>query len=179
MRDASAEASTRGSVLLAKYMEDHPELTPTDDRGRAAADTAVTRVAVAAEAERLVRPVAERYETQIANQRKAAAWLRYTSPALIARGVLDDIAGTSGARHAGFVRQVDGFHAEWRNFFTPLVAARSRVSSVDAVPSFQYVDESFSAVLRRAAPGLAVILTACLLLALAGARGLGRYPPTR
>jgi ABC-2 type transport system permease protein len=179
MRDASAEATTRGSVLLAKYMEDHPELTPADDRDRAAADSAVTRVAVAVEAERLVRPVVERYESQIANQRRAAAWLRYTSPALIAREVLDDIAGTSGARHAAFVRQVDGFHAEWRSFFTPLVAARSRVPSIDAVPSFRYVDEPFSAVLHRAVPGLAVILAASVLLAFAGAHRLARYPPTR
>jgi ABC-2 type transport system permease protein len=177
MREASDDASARGSAVLARYFEDHPELVP-DDAEKAMSDFSVTRVAVADEVERLVQPVVAQYERQIARQRAASARWRFASPALVMRDVLDDVAGTGAARHAAFVGQVDGFHRRWREFFTPLILKRGRVERLEDVPSFPYVEETTGQLAARVAPGIAILAAITAVLAAVGARGVRRYPIT-
>jgi ABC-2 type transport system permease protein len=175
MRDASDEASAQDSVLLARYFEDHPELS-VESADRAARDVVVTRVAVAEQVQRLVRPVVNRYETQIARQREAADRLRYLSPALVLRSVLDDVAGTGHARHAWFVDQVDDYHRAWGEFFTPLLLTNGRVERFEDVPAFTFVEEEAQTVVRRAAPGLTALGALTGALAWFSARAIRRYP---
>ena len=163
MREASDEASSRGSVLLAQYFEEHPELLP--DGEQYVADAAATRAAVAEEVQRLTRPVAETFDTQAARQRAAADRLRYLSPTLLVRDVLDDVSGTGAARYATFTEQVSEFHARWRAHFTALTVARRPVGQLADVPSFTFADESAGDVARRAAP---VFLTLVVAIALLG-----------
>jgi ABC-2 type transport system permease protein len=176
MRAASDDASARGSTLLAKYFEDHPEFAP-DDPERAMADFAVTRVAVADEVDRLVRPVVGQYEAQIARQQAAAATWRFTSPALIVREALDDVAGTGAARYSAFVGQVDAYHRQWREFFTPLTLKRGRVERLEDVPAFQYAEETTGALLERVLPGLGWLALSTAVVGWFGARRLRSYSP--
>ncbi|ODS52085.1 MAG: hypothetical protein ABS36_18185 [Acidobacteria bacterium SCN 69-37] len=162
MREASDEASARGSTLLAQYFEAHPDLLP--DGGQHVADAAAIRAAVADEVQRLVRPVAETFDAQATHQRLLAARLRFLSPALLLRGVLDDVTGTGAVRYETFTTQVTAFHDAWREHFTVLAVARQPVESIAAVPVFTFVDESAGDVARRACPALAVLAAgACVL----------------
>jgi ABC-2 type transport system permease protein len=179
MREASDDASAQGSVLLARYFEDHPELAvDVDNTDRAARDVVVTRVAVADEVQRLVRPVVEQYETQIDRQRAAADRLRYLSPALVVRAVLDDVSGTGAARHAWFIEQVDAYHASWREVFRPLLLTNGRVDRLEDVPHFTYLEEWSRDVAWRAAPGLLTLLALTGAFTWFSAMAIRRYSIT-
>src|SRR5690606_19717788 len=109
---------TEGSALLARYFEDHPELSgdPVD----AMENFAVTRVAVAAEVERRVQPVFERYAVQLAAQQALVDRFGFLSPAIVTLEALNDIAGSGAARHRHFTSQVGRFHDQWKAFIEAL-----------------------------------------------------------
>lgn len=174
VRDASDAANAKGSQLLAAFYQDHPELA-AGSVDAAIADFNVTRVAVAAEVERQVAPVIARYDTQLARQRAAVAWLALTSPAMLLRTLCDDVAGTGAARHARFVQQVAAFHDQWRAYFTPRIVQRVTLRDLNEVPVFGFVDETALDVGVRALPALGVLcVTTCLCLSLGLAR-IRRY----
>jgi len=175
MREASDEASARGSVLLAQYFEDHPEMAPVVGVEQTA-NFQATRVAVAAEVARLVAPVVARYDEQLARQRDAINWMRFLSPAVLARESFDDLAGTGQHRHAHFVAQVDAFHEGWQTFFTPRIVSRATLASLDDVPVFRYEEERASRVVARLAVSVGAMLLVALLLAVFGVRAMRRYP---
>jgi ABC-2 type transport system permease protein len=172
-REASEQASTRGSALLARYFEDHPEMVPVVSAGETA-NALATRFAVADEVARLVEPVLTRYDSQLAQQRRVASWLRLFSPALLIRDVFDDVAGTSQARHTHFANQVDTFHRQWQEFFAPRVVSRVALQSTDEVPRFEFREESTASVTTRMVTNLAVILAAAFPLAVLSIRRLPR-----
>jgi ABC-2 type transport system permease protein len=138
------------------------------------ANALATRFAVADEVARLVEPVLARYDSQLAQQRRAASWLRLLSPALLIRDVFDDVAGTSQARQTHFTNQVDTFHRQWQEFFAPKVVSRVALQSTDEVPRFEYLEESTASVTTRMFTNLAVILAAAFLLAVISIRRLPR-----
>jgi ABC-2 type transport system permease protein len=177
VREASDAATARGSQLLAKYYEDHPELAPGSAE-QAMNDFNMTRVAVAGEVSRVVRPVVQRYETQLARQQTTAALLRFLSPALLARDVLDELAGTGDPRHRHFMRQVDRFHQEWRDYFTPLIVKRMTVRDLDQIPSFRFEPEPPGPVAARLAIGFLGLVVPAAALTVFGWRRLRRYPIT-
>jgi ABC-2 type transport system permease protein len=175
VREASDEASTRGSQLLAQYLEDHPELAGEDEAG-AAGDFASVRVAVADAVEREVRPIIETYEQQRARQERFVASVRFLSPAILMQDALNDLSGTGTARHRHFVAQVDTFHDAWRAYFTRHVLQRTRIGSLDDVPAFTYEDERTSAMAARVGVSvLGLVLPAGVIGGIGTAR-LRRYP---
>lgn len=175
MREASDDANAAGSKLLAAYYEDHPELA-TGDAEQAMTDFNMIRVAVNDDVERRVRPVVERYERQIAAQQAAIDRLRFLSPAVLMQDALSDLAGTGMARHRHFLTQVDGFHAEWRGYFTPLIFQRAQVASFDEVPRFAFVEETTEEVARRAGVSVAGLALPAALLGWTGLARMRRYP---
>lgn len=178
-REASDSASTRGSVLLAQFFEDHPEMAPVVAPGQPAAPNfAATRVAVASEVARMTEPVARRYDEQLARQQQAASWFKFLSPALLAREALDDFAGTGPHRHADFRAQVDRFHATWLEYFNPRIVQRAALASFDDVPAFTYTEESAGRVLGRAGTALTALALLAGLCGLVGLRRLRTYPLT-
>lgn len=176
MREASDAASARGSAVLARYFEAHPDLLP--DGEQYVADAAATRAAVADEVRRLTQPVAEAFDAQAARQRAAADRLRYLSPTLLLRDLLDDVAGTGAARYAQFREQVSAFHAGWVAHFTDMAVTRRPVEHLEAVPTFAFVDETVGAVARRSTPPLALLAIAVLVLGWWSGRNIQRYPLT-
>ncbi len=175
MREASDEASAEGSKLLASYYEDHPELA-TGDAEQAMTDFNMIRVAVNDDVERRVRPVVARYEQQIVAQQAAIDRLRFLSPAVLMQEALNDLAGTGTARHRHFVEQVDGFHAEWRGYFTPLIFQRAQVTSFDDVPRFRFEEEATGAVASRVSVSLAGLALPAAIVGWLGLARLRRYP---
>ncbi|MBM3807799.1 MAG: DUF3526 domain-containing protein [Acidimicrobiia bacterium] len=175
VREASDEANKEGSKLLARYYEDHPELA-TGDAAQAMTDFNVVRVAVNDDVENRVRPVVQRYERQIAAQQQTLDRLRFFSPAILMQSALNDVAGSGVDRHRHFISQLDAFHAQWRAHFVPLIFAKARVTSLDTLPSFTFVEESTAVLWGRVGTGVMALLLPSLALAWFGFRRLRRYP---
>jgi ABC-2 type transport system permease protein len=174
MRVASDSANEEGSKLLARYYEDHPELAAGDAQ-QAMTDFNTVRVAVGAEVERRVRPVLDRYAAQLSAQQQLVGRARYLSPAILMQDALSDIAGTGAARHREFMRQVEGYHSQWRNYFVTLVFDRAQLPDYSQIPRFAFVDEPFSTVAGRVSISAAGLLVMALPLVAFGWHRLNRF----
>ena len=170
-REASNEAVNQRSELLARYLEDHPELAggvEADEANRAALAWAATDAV-----NRRLEEVSTVYEERLAAQRNLVRRYRFLSPALLAQEALLDAAGTGDARFARFRSQVREFAGRWQAFFVPNILAGEQMTAevLPRVPSFRFVDERASEVTARAAVPLA---TLGILLILVGAGAVGR-----
>ena len=173
-RDASNDAVNRRSELLARYLEDHPEMAAgvvADEPGLGALAWAATD-AVNGRLEQVTAVHDARRAEQLALVRR----YRFLSPALLAQGLLVDAAGTGDARFARFQDQVRDFAEQWRQFFVPAILADERMTAavLPGVPSFRFVDEQPADVARRAAPPLLVLGGLVVLAGVGAAVGLGR-----
>jgi ABC-2 type transport system permease protein len=153
MRDASSATSFKGSQLLSKYYEDHPDLAgakaDTSDFG---AITLVTQE----ELDRQMEPVLARFDDQLDRQQTLVDRYRFLSPAILAQSSLLDIAGTSAHRYKHFLGLTDEYHRTWRTYFSERVFNNQPMTpdDVDRLPRFRFKEESFGDVAVRAAPGL-------------------------
>jgi ABC-2 type transport system permease protein len=177
-RRASAEATAKGSQLLAKYFEDHPELTAG---GRADPTDFYTRsIATQEETERLVQPVVDHFDRQVIGQQSLVDRFRFFSPAIVTQAALNDIAGTSVARYRHFLAMVDDFHYAWKSYFNPRIVQKERLGAEDyeRFPNFAFREEPSGAVVGRVAVGLIGLLLPSLIIGWLALRALRRYSPT-
>lgn len=174
LRTASDEANTRGSQLLARYYEDHPDLAPATVE-RAMNEAGLVRVAMNQEIEARVQPVLREFETQRAAQQRLVGALRWLSPAMLLQDTLNDIAGTGTARHQAFIAQVGAFHEQWRAYFVPLVFQNASLHGLSGLPRFSFDEESDDAVWARVATGVLGLFVAAGALGAFGLRALARY----
>jgi len=175
-RRASAEATARGSQLLSKYLEDHPELTTA---GSVDPNDFYTRsIAVQQETERLVQPVIAHFDQQVLGQQSLVDRFRFLSPAIVAQSALNDIAGASVARYRHFLSLVDEYHQSWRDFFNPRIVQKATLKpgDYDQFPAFTFREEPSSAVASRVSIGLIGLIAPVLLIGWLGLRALRRYP---
>ncbi len=173
-REASNDAVNRRSELLARYLEDHPEMASgvvADEPGLGALAWAATD-AVNGHLEQVTAVHAARRAEQLA----LIGRYRFLSPALLTQEVLIDAAGTGDARFARFRSQVRAFAEQWRQFFVPAILADERMTAavLPGVPSFRFVDEQPVDVARRAAVPLLVLGVLVALAGVGAAVGLGR-----
>ena len=179
-REASNDAVNRRSELLARYLEDHPEMAGSVVADDEPALGALAWAATDAVNRRLEEVTAEhdlRRSEQIALVRR----YRFLSPALLAQEVLVDAAGTGDARFARFQTQVRAFAEEWKAFFVPAILAGEQMdaSVLADVPSFRLADEESADVARRAAVPLSVLAVLLLLVGAGAGVGLGRVRGVR
>lgn len=174
MRVAQDEANKGGSQALARFYEDHPELA-TGDPTQAMNDFNVVRIAVNDEMERRVRPVVSRYERQITSQQRVVDGLRFLSPAILMQNALNDIAGTGTERHRDYLGQVDAFHRHWREYFVPMIFAKTQMTDLDGVPRFSYHEEPDAIVGMRVGVAVAALLIPALIIAVCGLSCLRRF----
>jgi len=174
-RRASAEATARGSQLLSKYLEDHPELTAGGQADPN--DFALRTLAIQSETERLVEPVVAHFDQQTLGQQALVDRFRFLSPAIVTQAALNDLAGTGIARYRHFLGLVDEYHRTWRNHFTPLIVQRAqlRAGDYDHFPTFLFREESLGSIGRRVLTSLPGLLLPALLIGWFGLRSLRRY----
>jgi ABC-2 type transport system permease protein len=177
VRLASDEANTRGSQLLAKYYQDHPELAP-DSVEQAVNEAARIRVAMNSEIEAGVRPVLDTFERQRASQQRLIGGFRFVSPALLMQDALNDISGTGVARHQSFMAQVARYHEAWREYFVPRIFRGVQLANFSDLPRFSFVEESTATVAGRVFGTLAALLIVTVVIGVAGLRALRCYPVT-
>jgi ABC-2 type transport system permease protein len=174
-RRASAEATAKGSQLLAKYFEDHPELTAG---GKADPTDFYTRsIATQEETERLVQPVIDHFDRQVIGRQSLVDRFRFVSPAVVTQAALNDIAGAGVARYRHFLALVDDFHQSWKSYFNPRVVQKAKLGAgdYDSFPVFAFREEPSGAVARRVAVGLIGLLAPTLIVGWLALRALRRY----
>lgn len=178
MRNAGRSAQTKGSELLARYYEDHPELAP-EDSGARAGDFATLSYAVQMEIDKNVQPVLDHFDVQIEKQQRFVDGFCYLSPAVMLQSAMNDLAGTSHHRYRHFVKQSDSFFAEWQQFFLPRIFKKAKLGSqeVEALPKFQFREESFGEVMGRVAPLAGGLAAWSALVLLVGFRKLRTVSP--
>ncbi len=173
-REASNDAVNRRSELLARYLEDHPEMAEgvvADEPGLGALAWAATDAV-----NRRLEEVTGEHDARRAEQIALVRRYRFLSPALLAQEVLVDAAGTGDARYGSFQSQVRAFAERWREFFVPAILAGEQMdaSVLPDVPRFSLADEGPGDVARRAAVPLAVLGGLLVLVGAAAGAGLGR-----
>ncbi len=173
-REATNDAVNRRSELLARYLEDHPEMAEgvvADEPGLGALAWAATD-AVNSRLEEVTGEHDARRAEQIVLVRR----YRFLSPALLAQEVLMDAAGTGDARFALFQSQVRSFAERWRQFFVPAILADEMMSTdvLADVPKFRLVDETPGDAAGRAALPLTVLGGLVGLVGVGAGVGLGR-----
>lgn len=175
LREATNEARLAGTRLLARFLEEHPELARPADQE----DFAVLQVARDAEIARRLEPVRRRHREQLERQQGQVAAFSAASPTLLVQGALDEMAGAGLSRQRRFEAGVEGFHREWQAFFRERILAGRALSAADydAMPVFRFEEEPFSAAARRALlPALAVAVAGLALLVI-GFRAYARLTP--
>lgn len=175
MRVASDEVTAQRSKLMAKYLEDHPELVGASQDTMA--KLAVRNVAMMERMEDLVQPVLDRFDRQLKLQQSLVERYRFLSPAILTQAALYDLAGTDALRYQHFTKLVDAFHKEWRSFFFPLMLKSVKLSEQDAagMPQFWFREESSAAVAARTMEGLAAMTLLAAAIMAAARRWLTGY----
>jgi ABC-2 type transport system permease protein len=173
-RKASSAAAARGSEILAKYTEDHPELAqgeydPTD--------AAMRTYAVQEAVDREIQPVLLRYDAQLEKQQNLVNSLRFISPAIVMQETLNDISGTGRARYQHFLAQVKNFHAAWQNYFIPRAFQKTKLTAdvYENSPQFVWQEETTSDVASRAVFGLLGVFAFALAVAALGLARIRHY----
>jgi len=175
MRTASRDATAEGSTLLARYLEDHPDLVATSEGE--IANASATSFAVQDEVERRMEPVMDQFNQQLVAQQAVLDRYRYLSPAVLAQSALYDIAGTGSARYKHFLQLTDGFYGAWKAWFTPRVIQRTPIGSTELafIPSFRFEEESLSDIAGRGATALFGLVCSTVLVVLVALIALRRY----
>ena len=174
-REASNDAVNQRSELLARYLEDHPEMAgsvvPDDEPALGALAWAATDAV-----NQRLEAVTTEHDASRAEQIALVRRYRFLSPALLAQEALMDAAGTGDARFARFQAEVRAFAEEWKEFFVPAILAGEQMDAgvLPDVPTFELADEESADVTRRAAVPLTVLSGLLLLVGVGAGVRLGR-----
>jgi ABC-2 type transport system permease protein len=176
MRGETQAAEMKGSQLLGKYFQDHPELAKPDKTKEANGEDDFAMLSIAKDelVGRALQPVLARFNSQLAAQHQFTNRLQFLSPAIVMQSALYDLAGTGVARYQHFLTQVESFHQTWQGYFNPRVFEKRAFSSseLNQLPNFNWQEESFATLARRALwPALLLLLVAIVI----GGLGLRRY----
>ncbi len=176
MRVAGEDSTRQSSQLLARYLEDHPELAPKSKD--APPDFGTLLIAVNEATERSVQPVIDRFDSQVAAQQQMVDRFRYLSPAIVAQAAFYDLAGSSAHRYAHFLSQASTFHAQWRGFLTPRILKKEKLTpaDLDKLPTYAFREEETGAVSARLLAALIGLLAPVALVLLPALRWMSRYP---
>jgi ABC-2 type transport system permease protein len=181
-RVAGDAASRQAAQLLARYLEDHPELAPQAEPGSKAAasppDFGTLQIAVNDATERSIQPVLDRFDSQLAAQQQLADRFRYLSPAIVLQSALYDIAGSSAHRFGHFMNQASAFHSSWRSYFVPRILKKEKMTADDiaSLPQYRFLEESSGTVAARLWPCLVGLAIPLIVIAAVAIRRLRSFP---
>lgn len=174
-RDAQTAGEKNITGALDRFYSDHLDQVPAGDQR--AMDFLTLSQANAANIEKALLPLYDRFRDQTARQEDLVQRFQYLSPAIMMQLALNEISGTSSARYQDFLGQAVRFRRQWNDFFAARFLTREplRPADYDLFPSFRYVPEPLPVVLGRLAPSLAGLLLVTLGCALLPVAGFRRY----
>jgi ABC-2 type transport system permease protein len=176
MRRNDNEVSRLGERVLAQYHGDHPELAPP---GKLDWNDLQSRFfVVGQEKEGRTLPLIKAYDEQLARQQMLVDRLRFLSPAVVMQEAMNALAGADRARYQHFRAQVEAYLDEWHAYSAPrsFRQIKLRSSDYDALPRFNFREESDMRVTRRAFAGLLGLLLPAVAIGWLTLRALRRYP---
>lgn len=179
IREADNQTRSEGEKLLKSYYGDHPELAPPDGLTQS---QALQRFFVIRQArQKRLMPEIEQFETQLAAQQTLVSRYRISSPAVVMQESLNDIAGTSTERQKSYINQIRDFIGELQSFLVPKLMKREllRSADYDAIPRFQFQEESNSIIANRLGIGILLILIPTVLLGIWTSFRLRSFSPIK
>jgi ABC-2 type transport system permease protein len=126
-RVAEVEHNQKRQEILDRFYLDHPDLIPesrTENR-------ILAFYAASLETEKVVQPIHERFENQLAAQQAWVRRMQYLSPAVVYHEGLTAVAGTGRDGFLRFRKQVLEFREQVRGFLLPRVARSKEMSLAD------------------------------------------------
>ncbi len=183
MRVETQEANQKGSQLLGKYFEDHPELAKPASTKDAASksgedDFAMLSLAKNEMVAQQMKPLLERFDAQLQAQHRFVNRFRFVSPAIVMQSLLYDITGTGIERYQHFLAQVGDYHQRWQQYFSPRIFEKRALTSGDlaSLPQFAFAEEATLTVAQRALWPCAFLAGLTLWLGWLGLRAYRRFP---
>jgi ABC-2 type transport system permease protein len=169
VREAGSLSASETRALVSAYYEANSDAEESTD---SADVTAIRGLAQQDEVDRRIDPILLDYRASVARQQTVAERLRFLSPPLLIHDAVTELAGSTAARYRRFAAQVDAFHGAWRDYFYPLVHARTvlTMAHYDRAPRFTFTDEPSAQVLPRVALLTGVTAGIGLLLVIVGMR---------
>lgn len=176
-RDAENETNREARTLLARYMNDHPELASGDVETNVK-DFQLRYFVQKQELERRAFAQAAGYEAQLARQQTTINRFGFFSPAITLQETMNDLAGTSRRRHERFTAQVRGLIDAVRDQYAPLVSRRATLDADDYLraPRFTFRDETGGEVARGVLWKILLLTAPALALVLFAAQKSRHYP---
>jgi ABC-2 type transport system permease protein len=164
-RAANDEAGRARERLVAEYFGDHPEFAAAHGVAIDKLPWNVTRIFILQQLEASIRPIEQAFAAHMAAQQNLLDRLKYLSPAVLAQATLNDLGGSSLARHRAFLAAVDENHAALRDFFNPrILRGDTTFTDFDAWPRFTWVEPP-RRVIAVVSPFIVTLGTASLALA--------------
>jgi len=174
-RDAQTAGELQMQQSLDRFYSDHLDYVPVGDQR--AMDFLTLSQANAANIEKQLLPLYAEFREQMHRQQALVRRFQYFSPAIMMQLALNEASGTSAERYEDFLDQAFRFRTQWNDWFASRFLRREalRPADYDRFPRFEYAPEPLPAALGRAAPSLAGLLVALLVVAAIPAGGLRRY----
>ncbi len=163
-----------GGELLTQYFKHHPEWPQPATSGQL--NYAVEEGRRESIEMRLAN-VIERMNAERDQQQSLLNGLSFLSPVILLQNVVDEITGSSRARHQDFLAQLDDYIRARDALFTSRILRRENVRAVDIdqIPKFEYREESSRQVIKRTAINLTGLLLPTLLIFWFASRALRRF----
>lgn len=170
LRTESNAAAKQGAASLARFFEDHPEISPVSNDD---ANYAMLRVAQDARITEQLAPLEMRFQEQLSRQQNVIRAMGYLSPTVLVQQAYLNIAGTGYVKHAAFMEAARTFHETWREFFIPRYFENTpfRPADYDTLPTFT---PQAAIQQETSSPLLLPVLTLLLLTGLLGFAGFKR-----
>ncbi len=180
IRAAQTDANKASDATVARFEQEHPEMTARPVvKGD---DTAASqkRVLVQQAAAKRIAQIMAGYDRQLARQQRSVNSLRFLSPAIVMQEALNAVAGADNNRYQHLSRQVDTFHRVWQGFFLPKVLDNTLLTLADyqRFPHFGYVEQASSETTLRLFGALVGLAVPISLLCVFSARRIRDYPIT-
>ncbi len=180
IRSAQTDANREADASVARFEQEHPEMTAMPvAKGDDYAATRKRVLVQQAAAERIAQIMAG-YDRQLSQQQRIVDSLSFLSPAIVMQEALNAVAGTDNNRYQYLSRQVDAFHHVWQGFFLPKVLENTPLTLADyqRFPRFAYVEQAISETNMRLLGGLLGLAVPIGLLCLFSVRRIRNYPVT-
>ncbi|MDP2228582.1 MAG: ABC transporter permease subunit [Moraxellaceae bacterium] len=148
-RETENDARLQEADIANQFILDHPEMLVNE----AAEVPAFLRsnFLVNRTIDEATKPILDEFDAAARQRESSVGVIRYLSPAIIAQGLFNDLAGTSAARHQLYVQQVREFKAHYSERLGPGVVAGQALTTADfeAFDRFSFRDESLARTLQR------------------------------
>ncbi len=172
VRGTSVAVEKKKSVLLGKYLGDHPDLVAGNKKVNTD-DYIQSRILIADETERTLAPIKVNFRQHYAKQQAFVEDLRFISPAITYQHIAHVLTGQDRARHQRFLDAAEAHHQALRAFYFPLFNEDGpNFDAYDAIPTFNFKEQTLTFMVKATSTALLGILIPSVIFFIIGMRRL-------